>query len=257
MRTSIIGLAAAAFASLAAPALAEDAAPDAPKSPFTVSGGATLTSDYRFRGISQTNKRFAVQGTANLTHESGAYIGFWGSSVDDYIANGGDAEIDLYGGYKYTFSGTTADVGILYYYYPGSGGINSDFVEPYASLSHSFGPVGAKIGAAYAPKQHGLSIGTKPREDNLYIYGEGSFAVPNTGFSLTGHLGHTFGPSYLSIGKEYTDWNVGASYAWHGLTFGVSYVDTNKSSYPLFPDGRLGTRNLSKAGVVGSIGASF
>ena len=139
---------------------------------------------------------------------------------------------------------------MLYYYYPGSGGITSDFLEPYASLSHTFGPVGAKLGAAYAPKQHGLGIPGHPREDNLYIYGETSFAVPNTGFSLTGHLGHNFGPSYLSIGKEYTDWNAGASYAWHGLTFGVSYVDTNKSSY-------VGTRNIAKAGVVGSIGASF
>ena len=238
----------------AAPAFAQDTAPP-PE--FTITGGASLTSDYRFRGISQTNKRVAIQGTINVTHESGLYVGTWASSVDDYIANGGDAEVDLYGGFKYNFSGTTADVGLLYYYYPGSGGINSDFIEPYASLSHTFGPVGAKIGAAYAPKQHGLYVGRKSREDNLYVYGEGSVTIPNTAFSITGHLGHTFGPSYLSIGKEYTDWNVGASYAWHGLTFGVSYVDTNKSVYPAFPDGTIGSRNLSKAGVVGSIGASF
>lgn len=266
MRKSIIGLAAFAIASLAGPVLAQDAAPapEAPKSPFTVTGGGTLVSDYRFRGISQSNKRFAVQGTANLTHESGAYVGFWGSSIDDYIANGGDAEIDIYGGYKYTFSGTTADVGVLYYYYPGSGGITSDFVEPYASLSHSFGPIGTKLGAAYAPKQHALRCDTydvrcagKVREDNLYIYGEGSFAVPNTGFSITGHLGHTFGPSYLSIGKEYTDWNVGASYAWHGLTFGVSYVDTNKDAFAPVNGSATRFRNIAKAGVVGSVGASF
>ena len=256
MRTSILGLTAVALAALASPVLAQDAAAPAPASPFTVSGGGTITSDYRFRGVSQTNKRFAVQGTINVTHASGAYVGTWASSVDDYIANGGDAEIDLYGGYKYAFSGTTADVGVLYYYYPGSGGINSDFVEPYASLSHSFGPVGAKLGAAYAPKQHGLAFGRKPREDNLYIYGEGSFAVPNTGFSLTGHLGHTFGPSYLSIGKEYTDWNVGASYAWHGLTFGVSYVDTNKDAYSTVPPAAR-ARNISKAGVIASVGAAF
>ena len=255
MRTSFIGLAAVALAAVAGPALAQEAAPEAPKSPFTVSGGATLTSDYRFRGISQTNKHFAVQGTINVTHESGLYVGTWGSSVDDYIANGGDAEVDLYGGFKYNFSGTTADVGLLYYYYPGSGGVNSDFIEPYASLSHTFGPVGAKIGAAYAPKQHGLYVGRKSREDNLYVYGEGSVTIPNTAFSITGHVGHTFGPSYLSIGKEYTDWNVGASYAWHGLTFGVSYVDTNKNAFYVTPGGSL--RNISKAGVVGSVGASF
>lgn len=247
MRTSIISLTAIALAATAAPALAQDAAA---KSPITVSGGATLTSDYRFRGISQTRKRFAVQGTVNVTHESGLYVGTWGSSIDDYIANGGDAEIDLYGGYKKAFGGATVDVGLLYYYYPGSGGINSDFFEPYASVSGTVGPASVKVGAAYGWKQHGLSIGTKPREDNLYLYGEGSVAVPNTGLSVTGHLGHSFGPSYLTIGKEYTDWNLGASYAWKGLTFGVSYVDTNKSLF-------VGSRNVSKAGVVGSVGASF
>ena len=262
MRTSIIGLTAVVLAALAGPALAQEApAPEAPKSPFTVSGGATVTSDYRFRGISQSNKRFAVQGTINLTHESGFYVGTWGSSIDDYVATGSDAEIDLYGGYKYNFSGTTADVGILYYYYPGSGGGTSDFVEPYASLSHSFGPVGAKVGAAYAPKQHGLRCDYdlrckgRVREDNLYLYGEGSFAVPNTGFSITGHVGHDNGRSYLTNGlKDYWDWNVGASYAWHGLTFGISYVDTDikKSEFV------TGTgRSPVKAGVVPTIGASF
>ena len=53
---------------------------------FTVTGGATLTSDYRFRGISQTNKEPAVQGTFTITHSSGFYATWWGSSIDDYIA---------------------------------------------------------------------------------------------------------------------------------------------------------------------------
>ena len=74
-----------AFGSLAAmPALADDpAAPAAPPSNFTITGGATLTSDYRFRGISQTDKRFAIQGTLGVVHSSGFYIGTWGSSIDD------------------------------------------------------------------------------------------------------------------------------------------------------------------------------
>ena len=253
MRTPIIGLTAVALAAVAAPASAQDA----PASPITVSGGATVTSDYRFRGISQTTKRFAVQGTVNVTHESGLYVGTWGSSIDDYIANGGDAEIDLYGGFKKGFGGATVDVGLLYYYYPGSGGITSDFFEPYASLSGTVGPVSGKVGAAYGFKQHGLAFGRNEREDNLYIYGEGSVAVPDTGLSVSAHLGHSFGPSYLTIGKEYTDWNVGASYAWKGLTFGVSYVDTDKSLFVPVNGNPLRLRNASKAGVVASVGASF
>ena len=61
----------------------------------------------------------------------------------------------------------------------------------------------------------------------------------------------TVGPSYLTIGKEYTDWNIGATYTWGHLTFGVSYVDTDKSLYS------SAGHNISKAGVLGSLTASF
>ena len=88
------------------------------------------------------------------------------------------------------------------------------------------------------------------KEDNLYVAGDLSFGVPETPVAFTAHLGHSFGPSYLTIGKEYTDWSVAATYAWKNLTFGVSYVDTNKDLY-------VGPRNVSKAGVVGSIGVAF
>ena len=119
----------------------------------TVSGGATLVSDYRFRGISQTDKRSAVQGTFTVVHESGLYGTVWGSSIDDYVYNGSDQEIDFVVGYRKAFGGTTIDGGILYYYYPGSRDIDSDFFEPFVSAAHAFGPVTAKASVAYAPEQ--------------------------------------------------------------------------------------------------------
>src|SRR5258706_13380312 len=119
MRTFIIGATALASAIVAAPAMAEDAAP-AETPTFTINGGATLVSDYRFRGISQTDRHFAVQGTMTLTHKSGVYVSVWGSSIDDYVANFGDQEIDLIAGVKHTFGKVTLDGGVLYYYYPGS-----------------------------------------------------------------------------------------------------------------------------------------
>ncbi|MDZ7894311.1 MAG: hypothetical protein U5M50_04700 [Sphingobium sp.] len=69
--------------------------------------------------------------------------------------------------------------------------------------------------------------------------------------SLGAHLGHSFGPSYLTIGKEYTDWNRDGVLHLNHLTFGVGYYDTNLSAFS--PTGR----NISKAGVVGSIGVAF
>jgi uncharacterized protein (TIGR02001 family) len=245
------GLSIAALTAVMAvsPALAQDA--EEPASAFTVSGGATLVSDYRFRGISQTDKRFAVQGTFTVAHASGFYGTVWGSSIDDYVYNGSDQEIDFIAGYRTTTAGgTTFDAGVLYYYYPGSGGIDSDFFEPFVSVAQAFGPVTAKVTANYAPKQSALSIGNG-KEDNLYLGGDLSTALPGTPVTLSAHVGHSFGPSYLTIGDGYTDWSLGAGFTWQKLTFGVAYVDTDGTF--ITPSGR----NASKAGVVASVGVAF
>ncbi len=259
MRTTLVGLSLLAAIVAAAPALADDApAAAAPASPFTITGGANITSDYRFRGLSQTNTHFALQGTFGISHESGFYVGTWGSSIDDYISAGSDQEIDLYAGYKKTINGTTIDGGALYYFYPGNAkGTTTDFLEPYLNVSHTFGPIGAKVGLNYAYKQHALSYGAHPREDNLYTYGELSAAIPNTGVTVTGHLGESWGRSYLTGGlKDYTDWSLTAAYTWKALTFSVAYVDTNVKKGQI-TSGDPTYRNIGKAGVVGSIGVSF
>jgi len=251
MRFSTISLSALMLAATATPAFADDA-PTAPPPEFTVSGGATVVTDYRFRGVSQTDKKVALQGTFTVTHSSGFYVSAWGSSIDDYIAAGSDQELDLIAGYSHTFAGgIKLDGGVLYYYYPGGGHAKTDFVEPYVDISATVGPVTGKLTANYAPKSNALSVGNGA-EDSLYLAGDLSAAVPKTPISLTAHLGHTFGPSYLvpDGSKGYTDWNLGASVTWNHLTFGVTYVDTNKDVF-------LGNRNLTGSGVVGSVGVSF
>ena len=256
MRQSIIGRSAFALAALSATMLSATAfstsalAQDEPVPELTVTGNAAVVTDYRFRGISQTDKRFALQGGITVSHASGFYVSTWGSSIDDYVASGSDQELDLIAGYTKTVGAATFDLGVLYYYYPGSGGGNTDFVEPYASVKGTFGPATAKLTVNYAPKAKALSVGNG-KEDNVYVAGDLSASIPNTPLGIAAHLGHSFGPSYLTIGKEYTDWNIGATYSWSHLTFGVSYVDTDKSLYT--PSGR----NASKAGVVGSVTASF
>jgi uncharacterized protein (TIGR02001 family) len=244
---------AAAMAATACPASAEDKT-----GAFTITGGATLVSDYRFRGISQTDRNWAVQGTATIAHESGFYATFWGSSVDDYVtASGrGHQELDLIAGYKKAIGHTNVDVGLLYYVYPKTklpgDRSSSNFAEPYFDVAQTFGPVTAKATINYAPKQKALALDQiGPKRDNLYLAGDLSAAVPHSPVSLTAHLGHTFGPSWLSIGKGYTDWNLGATMTWKAFTFGLQYVDTDGNF--ITPTGK----NASKAGVVGSIGVSF
>jgi uncharacterized protein (TIGR02001 family) len=218
---------------------------------FSVSGGATIVSDYRFRGISQTDRRFAVQGTFTISHKSGFYATWWGSSIDDYVANGSDAENDLIVGYKKSLGSTTIDGGVLYYYYPGSHGANTDFAEPYVHITQAFGPVSLTGTVAYAPKQKALTVDGVNKEDNLYLAGDLAYAIPKSSIGLTAHYGHSFGPSYLTIGKEYSDWSLGATFTHKNLTAGLSYVDTNKSLFS--PTGR----NISKAGLVASLGVTF
>ncbi len=252
MRTkSVLSLhaALAALTFAAAPAAAHDLGGG-----FTINGGATIVSDYRFRGISQTDRRFAVQGTLSLSHSSGFYATVWGSSIDNYVAGESDQEIDLVAGWKHSYGNTTIDVGVLYYYYPNSAaiapGYDSDFVEPYVSVSQAVGPVTLKATANYAPSQSALSIGNG-NEDNLYIAGDVSASLGH-GFAVSGHVGHSFGPSYLTIGRGYTDWNLGVSYTTGRLTVGVQYVDTDDSFITPFTG-----RNASGSGVVGSVGVSF
>jgi uncharacterized protein (TIGR02001 family) len=255
MRTSFGPLLGLALAFVATPALAEDAPAETPA--VTVNGGATLVTDYRFRGLSQTNLHPAIQGSVTLSHKSGIYASAWSSSIDDYVAAGSDQEIDLILGYKKTFGGTTLDVGALYYLYPASKefipGYASDFVEPYVALSHTLGPVTAKATVNYAPKQRALSF-ANPKDDNLYGALDLSGSLGSSGMGLTAHLGHNFTKSFLSAGRKYTDWGVGATYTWKQMTVGVSYVDTN---LPKNWATSLTGKDIGKAGIVASLGVSF
>jgi uncharacterized protein (TIGR02001 family) len=237
MRFSMITLGGLLLAA-ATPAMAQDEAPAAEPA-IKVTGGVTVTSDYRFRGISQTGKDPALQGTLNVNHESGLYAGVWASTIDDTDAAAvigyGDVEFDLYAGYTKTFdNGVGIDVGLLYYVYPIDEftGLATDFFEPYASVMYTAGPVTAKVGANYAWKgQSGLFD-----EDSLYLRGDVTVAVPNTPISILGHVGRTDGqlgflktPALLK--DDYLDWSLGIEASHKFVKLGVQYVDTDINGF--------------------------
>ena len=238
---------------LSSPAFAQEAEEEAKA--ITLSGSAAIVSDYRFRGISQTDKNFAVQAGLTASHESGVYVGVWGSSIDDYVAAGGDPEIDLIAGFKKSIGDTTVDVGAIYYFYPGAEqllpGYNSDFAEFYGSVTQAIGPVSAKLAAAYAPSQSALDYGFG-KEDNFYMNFGLSGTVPDTGLGLSAGVGRTFTRSFLSGGIKYTDWSLGATYTTGPVTLGLSYVDINKAGF-----NPISGKNIYKGGVVGSLSVAF
>jgi len=237
MRTSITGLSALALAMLATPAFAQDVeGPPEAESDITFTGGITAVSDYRFRGISLSGEDPAIQSTLNINHSSGFYAGVWASTLE-YTPAYGEAEVDLYAGWTGEIaSGTTLDAAVLYYLYPEGSG-NSDYFEPYASISHTLGPVTAKAGINYAPSQDATG-----NNDLIYYYGQLSAGIPGTPVTLTGRLGNQdLGPA------SYLEWAVGASVSpGRGVTLGVQYVDTDLGDLP----------NVD-AGVVFSLGFAF
>jgi len=180
----------------AVPAHAQDEADGAAETPapLSVSGSATLTSDYRFRGVSQTDGDMAVQGGFALAHESGVYAGAWGSNLAGWGTFGGaNMELDLFAGVKFPVGAGTLDTGLVWYMYPG-GADETDFAELYAKLSGTVGPVSLTAGVAYAPQQEalgnvfftgaaaaaGLPDDPGDKEDNLYLSGDAAYAVRGT-----------------------------------------------------------------------------
>ncbi len=241
MLTSNRGFTAAAifssFAIFSQPALAGDETD--PPSAIEVSGETTLTSDYRFRGVSLSGGDFAVQGGISLDHESGIYVGTWASSIDDGGTGAfGDAELDIYGGWKGNLAeGIELDVGLLYYIYPTEDlNLDTDYFEPYATISGTIGPVEASVGVAYAWDQNALG------GDNLYLSGDLSSGIPGTPVTLDAHLGYTDGqlaPPFLAGSTDQTgfDYGFGASVALpQNLEFRVGYVGVDGPSLDSFTD---------------------
>src|SRR3546814_3900291 len=75
-----------------APAFAQEE----PAGPVTVTGSVGLVSDYRFRGVSQSDRGMAIQGGITATHESGFYVGTRGSNLGGWGRFGGaNMELDL------------------------------------------------------------------------------------------------------------------------------------------------------------------
>ncbi|MDE2619742.1 MAG: TorF family putative porin [Sphingomonadales bacterium] len=268
-------LALAAFAGLlatAAPALADEAAPS---KPITLSGSVTLASDYRFRGVSQSNKGMAIQGGFTAKHESGVYAGVWASNLAGWGTFGGpNTELDVIAGVAVPVGGLTLDAGLTWYNYPG-GASRTSFVEPYVKLGAAAGPVNVLAGVAYAPKQIALGnfsatpFSNGQKEDNLYLWLDGSTAVPGTPITFKAHAGYSdgnpgLGPNGTSVAPtgRYWDWSLGADVAVAGVTLGVSYVDTDISEaearylQPNFSSTKDGS-SIAGSAVVFSITGAF
>jgi Bacterial protein of unknown function (Gcw_chp) len=271
MKKLLLSVVAAAV--LATPALAADLKvvkkappPPAPVSPWDIAFGAALSSDYIFRGITQSNHKPSVNAyfepRYNVNKDFQLYAGVAGSSIS--FPNRAAAEIDLYGGFRPTFGALALDFGAIYYWYPGGQCFNAavpgecalngnlpfngnvikedlSFWEVYAKGTYTVNDnVAFAASAFYSPNV--LNSGA----DGTYIAGSVKFTAPSnflpneTGLYVSAEVGHWFlGTSDAFYGvaafpngipyAEYTTWNIGFGITKSVFTLDFRYYDTNLS----------------------------
>lgn len=237
------------------PALAQTAAPEPD---YTVSYNAGITTDYRFRGISQTSTKPALQLGADFTHKDGFYLGAWGSNVSwikDYIgASKGSLEIDLYGGYRGdTGMGVTYDLGLITYQYPGNtagkvpGFANANTTEVYGAVTYSI------VTAKYSRSVTNF-IANANSKGSQYLEVAAAFDLGD-GFSLTPRLGRQWIPNVPGDIGNYTDYGLmlGKDFG-NGLSASVAAIGTNANK--LFYTDTKG-KFLGRDALVASLKYSF
>jgi uncharacterized protein (TIGR02001 family) len=221
----------ATLGAVAAPAFAEDG----------ISYNIGLFTDYRFRGVSQTQRKPALQGGADFT-SGGFYLGTWASTISKtaYPDSAG-IEWDIYGGYKFEVTKElTLDVGLLQYVYPGESAYNT--TELYGAAT--FGPATLKYSTAVSSK----FFGVPDARNSGYLELNASFPIAKD-WTLNGHIGRQktkSGPDSFT----YEDYLIGVSTDAIGATWSVSAVGASE-------DFEINGKKNGKAGIVLGVKKTF
>ena len=264
----------AALALSAAPAFAADMpvkaapAPAAAPSPWDIAFGSALMSDYVFRGITQSNHKPSVaayfEPRYNITKDIQLYVGVSGESVS--FLNRAAAEIDFYGGARWTIGPVVLDGGFWYYYYPGGECFNSgvfcgvamtnlptntntmvadmSFWEVYFKPTWNVNDQLAIGGNLFYTNSylHSGAPGTYvsatakftapasmaiAKDIGWYVSGEFGRQYLGTTDSFYGLTGAVNGPGIDYV--DYNTWNVGLGFTWKVFTLDLRYSDTNLS----------------------------
>ena len=178
-----------------------------------LTGNLGLTSDYRFRGVSQTQNAPAVQGGIDYAHKSGLYIGNWNSSVSSLVyTSGAGLESDLYVGYKKEIvKGITVDIGSYNYFYPRATttahtGSDFDTYEAYAGVGYR-----DIISAKYSRTLGNGYFGTANARGTTYVQADGRLAVPGIkNLAVVAHYGRTNVANNSAL--DFNDINAGFVY---------------------------------------------
>jgi uncharacterized protein (TIGR02001 family) len=257
-----------AISALAGGAMAQSApapAPEPEKSPITAN--VTVVNDYRYRGMSQTNFKPALQGGFDYAHESGLYVGNWNSTIS-WISDGYPAgatspgntsanavsaplEMDFYAGFKKELigAGFASDIGVLHYYYATSNfpknsctsstqgatrnacGANPNTTELYAAQNFTFGPLSGFVKVSYALSNiFGIDNSSGSYYPDLTLNYDTGFE----GITINAHVGYQYVSNTKTISNikydySYTDYKIGLTKDFGGgLSGAIAYVGTSQ-----------------------------
>ena len=288
-----------AISALAGGALAQSAPAPAP-APATspITANVTVVNDYRYRGVTQSNFQPAIQGGFDYAHESGFYIGNWNSSIS-WLSDGysvapsstspttisAPVEMDFYAGFKKELiaPGFASDIGVLQYYYPISGSLNTsqnnttsrradgsrqatgqspNTTEAYIAQNFTFGPVTGFVKFSYALTN---LFGFYDSKGSYYPDLTVNYDTGVWGLTLNGHVGYQYISNSKSTGTQkydfsYTDYKLGITKDFGGgLSANISYVGTDAKSVggtPLYVS-PTGNKNWGKDGYLISLTKTF
>lgn len=240
------------------------------ESPHLFSGNVALTTNYMFRGVSQTGNGPAVQGGFNYTYTPlNLYAGIWGSNVDSssgtgyWVDNtttpatlttenganaewvslsapgydGASMEVDFSVGWAPTFDKLGLDLGYIRYQYPMTNTEANNTNEYHLAMSYDLTYLKPKVQVNYSDDWYG---------DGDAWYYDLSVAVPLPyDFSLTGH----YGWNQFTGFDNYEDYSVGISREFGGFGFALAWVDRSKvdACASPFDCGSTAVFTLSKA----------
>lgn len=187
---------------------------------FSLYLDAGIYSDYRTRGISQTQNDPALQGSATLSHSSGLYAGVWSSNVDFGLGSKTRQEIDYYAGYNWQINDDISlDTAYFQYEYPRQSALN--YGEYFSQLT----AYGAKLGAYYSDNLGG---------DQSYLYsyvGYGTELPADVALDLRYGQVDLKDPLLIDGSGDtrdsYHEWQIKLSKELLGLNWSASYVDTD------------------------------
>jgi uncharacterized protein (TIGR02001 family) len=218
-----------------------------------VSGNLGLTSDYRFRGVSQTQNAPAVQGGIDYNHKSGFYVGNWNSSVSSQMyTNGAGVESDLYAGFKKDiYKGITIDVGSYNYFYPrATNGTSTNFDTNELFAGVGYGPISLKYSQSLSNY-----FGTANSKNSQYFQADVVQPLGNSKISLLAHAGRTEVNNNSSL--NYTDYNVGLGYDLQGWQLAARYYINDSKTSTFMTANTIGGQKLYKDAAVFSVSRSF